>query len=64
MLEDIPVGNPVLSLSNDLNSYFGFVYAEIIPPKNLDFYFIPLRDKMVKLLHQTIVLKIYILVIC
>lgn len=27
ILEDIPVGNPVLSLSNDLNSYFGFVYA-------------------------------------
>jgi hypothetical protein len=45
MLEDIPVGNPVLSTSNDLNSYFGFVYAEIIPPKNLDIYFIPLRDE-------------------
>lgn len=45
MLEDIPVGNPVLSTSKDLNSYFGFVYAEIIPPKNLDIYFIPLRDE-------------------
>lgn len=31
MLEDMPVGNPVLSLSKNLNSYFGFVYAEIIP---------------------------------
>jgi len=45
MLEDIPVGNPVLSISQDLSSYFGFVYAEIIPPKNLDFIFIPLRDE-------------------
>lgn len=50
MLEDIPVGNPVLSLSKDLNSYFGFCYAEIIPPKNLDFYFIPLRDENGKII--------------
>ena len=50
MLEDIPVGNPVLSLSKDLNSYFGFVYAEIIPPKNLDFYFIPMRDDSGKII--------------
>jgi hypothetical protein len=45
MLEEIPAGNPVLSTSNDLNSYFGFVYAEIIPPKNLDIYFIPLHSE-------------------
>ena len=44
MLEDMPVGNPILSTSTDLNSYFGFVYAEIIPPKDLKAYFIPLRD--------------------
>jgi len=54
MLEEIPVGNPVLSISNDLNSYFGFVlftqYAKIIPPKNLDFYFIPLRDENGKII--------------
>ena len=50
MLEDIPVGNPVLSISKDLYSYFGFVYAEIIPPKNLDFYFIPLRDENGKII--------------
>jgi len=31
-------------MSKDLNSYFGFVYAEIIPPKNLKVYFIPKRD--------------------
>jgi hypothetical protein len=50
MLEDIPVGYPVLYLSKDLNSYFGFCYAEIIPPKILDFYFIPLRDKNGKII--------------
>ncbi len=45
MLQDMPVGNPVLSTSKDLNSYFGFIFAEIIPPKNLNVYFIPKRDE-------------------
>jgi len=30
----MPVGNPLLSTNPDLNYYFGFVYAEIIPPIN------------------------------
>jgi hypothetical protein len=50
MLQDMPVGNPVLSTSNDLNSYFGFVYAEIIPPKDLNIYFIPKRDEFGKII--------------
>jgi hypothetical protein len=45
MLKDMPVGNPILSSSKELDSYFGFCYAEIIPPVGLDNYLIPYRDK-------------------
>ena len=45
MLNPMPTGNPILSNSKDLQSYFGFVYAHIIPPKDLDVYFIPKRNK-------------------
>nr|QWO71441.1 DNA polymerase [Termitomyces titanicus] len=45
MLNSMPIGNPILSNSKNLNSYFGFVYAQIIPPKDLDVYFIPKRNK-------------------
>jgi len=34
MLNDMPVGNPVFTNSTDLNSFFGFCYGTIIPPKN------------------------------
>jgi hypothetical protein len=44
MLNSMPTGNPILSNSKDLQSYFGFVYAHIIPPKDLDVYFIPKRN--------------------
>ena len=33
MLEDMPVGNPVLSLETDLDKIFGFVYGEITAPE-------------------------------
>ncbi len=45
MLKSMPVGNPTLSSSKDLDSYFGFCYAEIIPPAGLENYLIPFRDK-------------------
>jgi hypothetical protein len=45
MLNPMPTGNPILSNSKDLQSYFGFVYAHIIPPKKLDVYFIPKRNQ-------------------
>lgn len=32
MLEDMPLGNPVLSLESDLNKIFGFVFGEITCP--------------------------------
>ena len=44
MLRDMPVGNPTLSYSKDLDSFFGFCYAEITPPPGLDNYLIPYRD--------------------
>nr|QWO71437.1 DNA polymerase [Termitomyces sp. T123] len=44
MLNPMPVGNPKLSFSQNLESYFGFCYAKIIPPANLDNYLIPFRD--------------------
>nr|QWO71416.1 DNA polymerase [Termitomyces sp. T60a]QWO71419.1 DNA polymerase [Termitomyces sp. T99] len=44
MLRDLPVGNPTLSYSKDLNSFFGFCYAKITPPPGLDNYLIPYRD--------------------
>jgi hypothetical protein len=36
MLEDMPIGDPVLSLETDLNKIFGFVYAEITCPDELN----------------------------
>lgn len=32
MLNDMPIGNPVLSLEKDLNKIFGFIYGEITCP--------------------------------
>lgn len=45
MLKPMPVGNPYLSLSKDLDSYFGFCYAKITPPLNLTNYIIPYRNE-------------------
>jgi len=33
MLEDMPVGDPNLSLEKDLNKIFGFIYGEITCPE-------------------------------
>jgi len=33
MLNDMPVGDPVISNDTNLDNYFGFCYANIIPPK-------------------------------
>ena len=46
MLEDMPIGDPVLSLETDLNKIFGFVYAEITCPDelNLRIPFIQFKD--------------------
>nr|QWO71429.1 DNA polymerase [Termitomyces sp. K1Ac] len=44
MLKPMPVGNPTLSSSKDLDSYFGFCYVKITPPEGLDNYLIPYRD--------------------
>nr|QWO71428.1 DNA polymerase [Termitomyces sp. K1Aa] len=44
MLKPMPVGNPTLSSSKDLDSYFGFCYVQITPPEGLDNYLIPYRD--------------------
>lgn len=45
MLNDMPVGDPILSTDTNLNSYFGFCYAKIIPPKNLDILLIPHKNE-------------------
>jgi len=46
MLNDMPVGDPVLSLETDFDNIFGFVYGEITCPneKNLLVPFIQYRD--------------------
>lgn len=44
MLNDMPVGDPILSTDTNLNSYFGFCYAKIIPPKDLDILVIPHKN--------------------
>jgi hypothetical protein len=41
MLNDMPVGNPILSNDTHLENYFGFCYAIITPPKDLDVLLIP-----------------------
>ena len=45
MLNDMPVGDPVISNDTNLENYFGFCYANIIPPKNLDVLIIPHRKE-------------------
>lgn len=37
-LKNMPVGNPTISSSKELISYFGFCYAKIKPPTGLDKY--------------------------
>lgn len=51
MLNDLPVGNPVLSLETNLNKIFGFVYGEITAPdeNTLLVPFIQYRDPLWKL---------------
>lgn len=45
MLNDLPVGNPVLTNSDDLDSFFGFCYAHITPPNDLHHYILPFREE-------------------
>lgn len=40
MLQDMPIGDPILSLETDLNKIFGFVYGEITAPE-ADFLRVP-----------------------
>ena len=51
MLEDMPVGDPVLSLESDLNKIFGFVYGEIYCPdeNTLQVPFIQYKDPLGKM---------------
>jgi len=46
MLQDMPIGNPVLSLETNLDKIFGFVYGEIYCPSEnvLKFPFIQYKD--------------------
>lgn len=46
MLQDMPVGDPILSLETDLNKIFGFVYGEITAPdeNTLQVPFIQYKD--------------------
>jgi len=50
MLNDMPVGEPVLSLENDLDKIFGFVYGEIFCPdeNTLQVPFIQYKDPLWK----------------
>jgi hypothetical protein len=50
MLEDMPLGDPILSLETDINNIFGFVYAEIYCPDEqiLQVPFIQFRDPLGK----------------
>jgi len=46
MLEDMPVGIPIYEEGEYLifnDEYFGFIYADIISPKNLKFPFLVKR---------------------
>ena len=47
MLNDMPIGNPILSNDTNLDNYFGFVYGEITAPdyERLRVPYIQLRDK-------------------
>ena len=53
MLNDMPIGNPILSLEKDLDKIFGFVYGEITPPgkNNLRVPFIQYRDPSTNLVY-------------
>ena len=44
MLNDMPVGQPTLSNDTNLNNYFGFCYADIIPNPELKVPLIPWRN--------------------
>lgn len=46
MVNRMPTGNPVFSTNTNLDDYFGFVYAEITPPRRdeLENLFIQYRD--------------------
>jgi hypothetical protein len=48
MLNDMPLGNPVLSLENNLDNIFGFVYGEIYCPDEniLQVPFIQCKDPL------------------
>ena len=50
MLNDMPLGDPVLSLETNLDNIFGFVYGEIIAPdeQTLQVPFIQNRDPLFK----------------
>jgi len=50
MLNDMPIGDPVLSLETDLNKIFGFVYGEITAPEaeTLGIPFIQYRNPFTK----------------
>lgn len=45
MLKPMPTGNPTFSTDNNLNNYFGFCYADIVPPKNLINQLIPFKGE-------------------
>jgi len=47
MLNDLPVGNPTVSIDKNLDNYFGFVYGEITAPsyERLRVPYIQLRDE-------------------
>lgn len=51
MLNDMPAGDPILSLETDLNKIFGFVYGEITCPDEsvLQVPFIQYKDPLFKL---------------
>ena len=53
MLQDMPVGDPILSLETDLNNIFGFVYGEITAPdeNTLQVPFIQYKDPSKKLTY-------------
>jgi hypothetical protein len=53
MLNDMPIGNPTLSLEKDLNKIFGFVYGEITCPSRLELEtpFIQSRNPMFNLVQ-------------
>ncbi len=53
MLKKMPVGNPRLSDDLNLNNYFGFCYAIITPPTNLDVYLIPFKNDKGKIIYPS-----------